>query len=92
MCPMRAHEISMWGIYLLSHPLISFWALRQGTFVEFQTGHKLRIEIIHILFKVVPKLFLPKNKTNKLHGLSPQANYTDRATAACRRSVANFCG
>jgi hypothetical protein len=22
----------------------------------------------------------------KLHGLSPQANYTDRATAACRRS------
>jgi hypothetical protein len=23
---------------------------------------------------------------NKLHGLSPKANYTDRATAACRRS------
>jgi hypothetical protein len=22
----------------------------------------------------------------KLHGLSPRANYTDRATAACRRS------
>jgi hypothetical protein len=22
----------------------------------------------------------------KLHGLSPKANYTDRATAACRRS------
>jgi hypothetical protein len=27
-----------------------------------------------------------QNKTNKLHGLSPRANYTDRATAACRRS------
>jgi hypothetical protein len=26
-----------------------------------------------------------KNKT-KLHGLSPRANYTDRAHAACRRS------
>jgi hypothetical protein len=26
-----------------------------------------------------------KNK-NKLHGLSPRANYTDRATASCRRS------
>jgi hypothetical protein len=26
------------------------------------------------------------NKQTKLHGLSPQANYTDRATAACRRS------
>jgi hypothetical protein len=25
-------------------------------------------------------------KQNKLHGLSPRANYTDRATAACRRS------
>jgi hypothetical protein len=25
-------------------------------------------------------------KTNKLHGLTPRANYTDRATAACRRS------
>jgi hypothetical protein len=26
-----------------------------------------------------------KTKT-KLHGLSPRANYTDRATAACQRS------
>jgi hypothetical protein len=25
-------------------------------------------------------------KTNKLHGLSPQANYADQATATCRRS------
>jgi hypothetical protein len=25
-------------------------------------------------------------KRNKLHNLSPRANYTDRATAACRRS------
>jgi hypothetical protein len=24
--------------------------------------------------------------STKLHGLSPRANYTDRATAACRRS------
>jgi hypothetical protein len=27
-----------------------------------------------------------QTKKNKLHGLSPRANYTDRATAACRRS------
>jgi hypothetical protein len=27
-----------------------------------------------------------QTKTNKLHSLSPRANYTDRATAACRRS------
>jgi hypothetical protein len=25
-------------------------------------------------------------KTNELHGLSLRANYTDRATSACRRS------
>jgi hypothetical protein len=25
-------------------------------------------------------------KKKQLHGLSPQANYTDRATAVCRRS------
>jgi hypothetical protein len=31
-------------------------------------------------------------KKKKLHGLSPRANYTDRATAASRRSVANLCG
>jgi hypothetical protein len=27
-----------------------------------------------------------ETKKTKLHGLSPHANYTDRATAACRRS------
>jgi hypothetical protein len=26
------------------------------------------------------------NNKKKLHGLIPQANYNDRATAACRRS------
>jgi hypothetical protein len=29
---------------------------------------------------------LSNKQTNKLHALSAQANYTDRATAACRRS------
>jgi hypothetical protein len=30
-------------------------------------------------------------QTNKLHGLSPWANYTDRATAACRWSDCQIC-
>jgi hypothetical protein len=30
--------------------------------------------------------FLPLHKKTELHGLSPRANYTDRATAASRRS------
>jgi hypothetical protein len=34
-------------------------------------------------------IYIYKLKT-KLHGLSPRANYTDRATAACRRSDCQF--
>jgi hypothetical protein len=30
--------------------------------------------------------FIQGQNKNKLRGFSPQANYTDRATAACRRS------
>jgi hypothetical protein len=30
--------------------------------------------------------YVTGNPTDKLHGLSPRANYTDRATAACQRS------
>jgi hypothetical protein len=32
------------------------------------------------------------NKTNKLRGLSPQVNYTDRATAAVDEVVPTFAG
>jgi hypothetical protein len=31
-------------------------------------------------------------KRTKLHGFGLRANYADRATAACWRSSANFCG
>jgi hypothetical protein len=31
-------------------------------------------------------LKIKTTRKTKLHGLSPRANYTDRATAACRRS------
>jgi hypothetical protein len=34
----------------------------------------------------VARTLYTKQKKNKLHALSPRANYTDRATAACRRS------
>jgi hypothetical protein len=33
---------------------------------------------------------LQKQKKNKLRGLSPRANYTDRTTAACRRSYCHL--
>jgi hypothetical protein len=34
----------------------------------------------------------PLYNKKKLHGLSPRANYTDRATAAVGEVIANFCG
>jgi hypothetical protein len=39
-------------------------------------------------------IYLSMDWTKKLNyvAFSPQANYTDWATAACRRSSANFCG
>jgi hypothetical protein len=37
-----------------------------------------------------PTIYTPKTKKTKLCGLSPWANYTDRATAACRGVCANF--
>jgi hypothetical protein len=46
-----------------------------------------RAETVHALDRsaTVTGDFADK-KTNKLRGMSPQANYTDRVTAACRRS------
>jgi hypothetical protein len=46
------------------------------------------IKNFHIFISSRPALvpFQPHKTKTKLHGLSPRANYTDRATAACRRS------
>jgi hypothetical protein len=52
--------------------LKSFFVLAVGNFLGFITEFPSEL-----LF------FIPKKK---LHGLSPRSNYTDRATAACRRS------
>jgi hypothetical protein len=34
---------------------------------------------------------ITEKSIKKLRGLSPRANYSDRATAACREINANFC-
>jgi hypothetical protein len=54
------------------------------------------VSIGELFVNMAPKIVNMINKTpfstptlklkTKLHGLSPRANYTDRATAACRRS------
>jgi hypothetical protein len=44
----------------------------------------LAAEINYVLYNII--LLVSNLTLKKLHGLSPRANYTDRATAACRRS------
>jgi hypothetical protein len=48
------------------------------------TKRKLKAQQLCVKYSTLQK--------KKHHGLSPRANYTDRATAASRRSVANLCG
>jgi hypothetical protein len=42
--------------------------------------------LVRITVSPTQKSKTKQTNKNKLRGLSPQANYTDRATAACRRS------
>jgi hypothetical protein len=51
--------------------------------------------LLNVLVQIANKMGLQKkvlSPNEKLRGLSPRANYTDRATAACRRVSANFYG
>jgi hypothetical protein len=66
---------------------------------RFPTRLHSRNHIDHSTWRTIKLLGHPfkykKNMTSnvekkKLHGLSPRANYTDRATAACRRSDCQF--
>jgi hypothetical protein len=77
--------------------------LGPGTKTNWPTDHRsqcnLKLNLRHCTANYRPILSSErtpyiKNKESKylLCGLSPQANYTDRATAACRRISANFCG
>jgi hypothetical protein len=49
---------------------------------------EVRLSLKYILnsISLAPHTKRNRNSYKKLHGLSPRANYTDRATAACRRS------
>jgi hypothetical protein len=42
--------------------------------------------ILYIVYTILIMKMPSYKKENKLRGFSPPANYTDRATAACRRS------
>jgi hypothetical protein len=42
--------------------------------------------VVEIFLRITRGIWSKLKTKTKLHGLSPRANYTDRATAACRRS------
>jgi transposase len=71
--------------------------LEEMTGINRKTVSKILVEDLKkkkVCARFVPHLLTPDQKhqrpasslTNKLRGLSPQANYTDRTTAVCRRS------
>jgi hypothetical protein len=47
---------------------------------------RLSFDILHVWCRRMFTLSLTALLKKKLRGFSPQANYTDRATAVCRRS------
>jgi hypothetical protein len=60
---------------------------------QFQLSHALDVHLIRYVRNETKMKrqrkkqgIKAKQTKKKLHGLSPRANYTDRATAACRRS------
>jgi hypothetical protein len=47
---------------------------------------KFNRQMLNIFLADLINVWERVNVKKKIHGLSPRANYTDRATAACRRS------
>jgi hypothetical protein len=60
---------------------------KSGAYIQTFTWKQGKLDLPKYLTqaKIQINQIITKNK-NKLHGLSPRVNYTDRATAACRRS------
>jgi hypothetical protein len=75
-------------VYWLSpHKLITFSRNFSDSYMnQFNTKHLIRTLVpVNMEFLVMRWAYF-NNKLNKLRGLSPWTNYTDRATTFCRRS------
>jgi hypothetical protein len=73
------HEVGSSFIRKIFSNQILIFVLQIFNFSQGMTVKKCKTHILGILYE------LNKGKGKKLHGLSPRANYTDLATAACRR-------
>jgi hypothetical protein len=70
---------SEYARYWYLNVLYDFIANQRFTFVSSRSQMAISFFFTYLLN-------LSLQRANKLHGLSPQVNYTDRAPAACRRS------
>jgi hypothetical protein len=72
------------GLNLSSHcPVVS---VHRCTHISFVLHSNCIIFIHYMAPEIIILNTIKQTNKNKLHGLSPQANYTDSATAVCRRS------
>jgi hypothetical protein len=89
------------GLYFLTLPLVSVMrVIKRNIEKVWGTRYTLGTRYLYIIrdaekvcgarytlgARYLPKNTVIKTNKNKLHGLSPRANYAVRATAACRRS------
>jgi hypothetical protein len=84
----QSEEYPQIGISLKStHILASVWRVPTYWHQSEECPHiGISLKSSHILASVWRVPTYSSEALKKLHGLSPRANYTDRATAACRRS------
>jgi hypothetical protein len=77
--------------------IFSFFFFRSGLSGSLTNCNRIGEGLVYFLYKTQSIISLSRHKIfhfkicyvrikTKLRGFSPQANYTDRATAACRRS------
>jgi hypothetical protein len=95
------HSDYAWQTVQITKPLIMQFSPTSYHFIRFSpnillstlfsntlclcTSFNVRDQVSHP-YRTTGKIIVLYKKTKKAHGFSPQANYTDRATAACQRS------
>jgi hypothetical protein len=87
-CPFKLNSIRRYSAEYVTVPNIPtyYWQLTHRIYSEAILRHTAETKNFSELRSRNSSVTIYKTKKTKLHGLSPRANYTDRATAAWRRS------